>query len=553
MRKTIHYLAFCLLIPALLLSACSGGSKETAAPTTTAPTTSAPTEKPTETPVSTSEAASSSAAPTEKAAEESTTSPTEEPFMTNLRINKLTDEDMKNPLLPDGSPATVTLTTPCGELTGVQYPSYRLFKGVRYATAERWERAEEITAWEGTYDATAWGDASPQHYGIFKAYGDAVTAFYAAEAIANRTTGFSEDCLNLNIWTPNDAENCPVLIYIHGGSFINGANTDSSTDGEAYADRNVILVSINYRLGMLGQAIGDGYTGNYHITDMITAINWVSHNIAAFGGDPSRIMISGESAGAAAVQDLVMSPYLEEGLICGAIMMSGGGDLQPNNPTSQAAVERCWEAVKKTRKAETMQELLALTPAQIYAAWIPAYVSNPYIDGDILPYTASEALKNGTAKNIPLIIGVCSEDMTPYFFYTSAMKYAADSAAVGNAPVYLYFFSRQQPNADGKPCEFGAFHACDLYYFFGSLYRSYRPFTDTDYRISETMVDYVTNFLKNGDPNGAELPAWDPAVPGALKAMTFDEEGIFMSEVNLNDLQHQQATGALFPYRHSDK
>ena len=540
MKLSFRCLTALLLSLVLLLSSCTQvpeGSSSESESSETAATAESQTPAPT-------------AAPTAVPTEPSTSSPTEG-FVTNLRTEKLTPEETT------AIPGTVTLTTPCGEVTGVQYPGYSLFKGIRYATAERWQRAVEVTSWEGVYDATKWGDASPQHYGIFKAYGDVVTAFYAAEATANRVTGFSEDCLNLNIWTPDGAQDCPVLLYIHGGSFLNGANTDASTDGVAYAARGVITVSINYRLGMMGQAYGDGFTGNYHITDMITAIHWVKHNIASFGGDPERIVISGESAGAAAVQDLVMSPYLEEGMISGAIMMSGGGDLTPGNPTTLEAVQKCWESVKRIRKAATLQDLVSHTPAQIYSSWIGTYVANPYIDGDILPYPATEALKNGTAKNIPVIIGTCSEDMYPYRFFTVSTKYAADSVSVGNAPVYLYYFSRQQPDKDGSPCEFGAFHACDLYYFFGSLYRNYRPFTDIDYRISEAMLDYVTNFLMTGDPNGGDLPAWDPAVPGALKAMTFDEEGIFMSSPDLNYLQSvnlkQQSVGTPFPYRHKDK
>ena len=138
---------------------------------------------------------------------------------------------------------------------------------------------------------------------------------------------YSEDSLNLNIWTPDGAEDCPVLVYIHGGSYMTGSNTDASTDGEAYAHHGVITVAINYRLGPFHSVWGDGYTGNLALTDQLTALRWVKDNIADYGGDPERITVMGESAGAVSVQNLLISPLVEDGLISGAIMLSGGGSL----------------------------------------------------------------------------------------------------------------------------------------------------------------------------------------------------------------------------------
>ena len=227
--------------------------------------------------------------------------PTAEEDNWTLRQEKATEADAA---LPDENDTFTTLKTPCGEIQGVQYEGYSLYRGVRYATADRWEQAQQVTEWDGVYDATAWGDQCPQHKSYFGVDDSAINEFYTEESLIQFPAGYSEDCLNLNIWVPDNAKDCPVLFYIHGGSFLTGSNTDPSVDGEAYAHEGIITVSINYRLGPLASAFdGENYLGNYSLSDQITALHWVRDNIKSFGGDPSRITIMGESAGAASVQD----------------------------------------------------------------------------------------------------------------------------------------------------------------------------------------------------------------------------------------------------------
>ena len=138
--------------------------------------------------------------------------------------------------------------------------------------------------------------------------------FYYNEFRKGETYTYDEDCLFLNIWTPEKAENCPVLVYIHGGSFVKGSNSDPAIDGEAYTRRGIIMVSINYRLGPFASPYGDGYTGNLALTDQLTALRWIRDNIEDYGGDPQAITVMGESAGAISVQNLLISPWLRRGL-----------------------------------------------------------------------------------------------------------------------------------------------------------------------------------------------------------------------------------------------
>ena len=212
-----------------------------------------------------------------------------------LRREKITQEEMD--WVP-GDDQVVTLDTACGQIQGIQREGYQEFRGVPYATAERWKQAEQVTQWDGVYDATVWGDACTQFLGVYHMADSTVSQFYLDEALASAPLEYSEDCLNLNIWAPDDAEDCPVLVYIHGGSYMTGSNADTSTDGEAYAHHGVITVSINYRLGPFHSVWGDGYTGNLALTDQLTALRWVKANIADYGGDPNRITVMGESAGA---------------------------------------------------------------------------------------------------------------------------------------------------------------------------------------------------------------------------------------------------------------
>lgn len=470
-----------------------------------------------------------------------------------LRREKITQEEVEQ--VPSAD-QLVVLDTACGQIQGIQKDGYREFRGVRYATAERWEQAQPVTSWDGVYDATAWGDGSCQYRGFYHMEDSVVSQFYADEAVASAPITYSEDSLNLNIWTPDEAEDCPVLVYIHGGSYMTGSNTDASTDGEAYAHHGVITVAINYRLGPFHSVWGDGYTGNLALTDQLIALRWVKENIADYGGDPERITVMGESAGAVSVQNLLISPLVEDGLISGAIMLSGGGSLSEiGSPTVPELVEPIWTRLKQDLGVDSLDELKDMPADELYAAWLAALgayagtATTPVLDGVALVENVDAALENNTVKDVPCIIGILSEDMWPYTLYDAAVEYGEKRAEAGGEPVYLYYFDRQQPGEN----QFGAFHAADLYYVFGTLYRNWRPFDDTDHRISEDMIDYISNFVKTGDPNGSGLAQWESATADEQLFMHFGDEAAAMVAPDTSALANTQIEGWVFPYADSIK
>ena len=467
----------------------------------------------------------------------------------DLRREKMTQEEMDRVPQED---SLVTIDTALGEIQGIQYDGYREFRGVRYATAERWRDAVQTKAWEGTYDATHWGDSSWQYRGYFNGAADSlINQFYLNEALVERKAGYSDDSLNLNIWTPDGAENCPVLFYIHGGAFMTGSNLDTSTDGEAYTRRGVVTVAINYRLGPWANIYGDGYEGNLALTDQLTALHWVRDNIADYGGDPERITIMGESAGAVSVQNLLISPLVEDGLIHGAIMLSGGGDLSAmGTPTYPAVCESIWIQLKRNLGVEHLDELRDMEPKDLYLAWAKSlgnyagFAATPILNQVSLTDPVSVCLDKNTVKNVPCIIGMLSEDMTPKAFYDAATEYGKKRAEAEGEPVYLYYFDRVQPGDE----QFGAFHGADLYYAFGTLYRNWRPFDETDYRIAANMLDYISNFVKTGDPNGNDLPRWEPAEVEKQRFLRFGDDPAVMMEPDVNLLIQNQKERPAFPY-----
>ena len=440
----------------------------------------------------------------------------------------------------------VTIQTACGDITGVQYSGYREFRGVRYATAARWEDAVPVTSWSGTYDATVWGDRACQYKGFYGIEDSVINQFYADEAIAPVAANYSEDCLNLNIWTPDDAKDCPVLVYIHGGAYVTGSNTDTSTDGAAYANHGIVTVAINYRLGPFATPVGDGYTGYMSISDQVAALHWVRDNIKDYGGDPSKITVMGESAGAISVQNLLISPLVEEGLISGAIMMSGGGDISSiGYPAATETVKAGWDAVKLNLGVDSLKDLTDLDAKELYGAWLKAGgVATPNVNGVGLTCDIKTALKENTVKDVPCIIGMLSEDMWPLTLYDAAKGYGEQRAKAGGKSVYLYYFDRQQPGEN----KFGAFHAADLYYAFGTLYRNQRPFDETDFRISHNMIDYIANFVKTGDPNGEGLAAWVAAAADKQEFLHFGDDECAMMQPDSAKLLDTQTTGSPFPY-----
>ena len=411
------------------------------------------------------------------------------------------------------------VNTPCGMVQGMagRVNGTAAYKGIRYATAGRWEYPKQVTEWEGVYDATHYGHCSYQPRAFYNEEENLKKVFYYHEFRKGETYTYDEDCLFLNIWTPDTAkegDKLPVLFYIHGGGFTGGCGHEKHFDGPVWPTKGVIAVTINYRLGPMGFLClpqlkeEAGFTGNYGLYDQMTAMKWVRDNIAAFGGDRDNITIMGQSAGAMSVQQHCLSP-LTDGLFHKAVMSSGGG---VSKALSAGSAEKCyafWETVMKDCGCETLEQFRAVAPDKLFAVWQETRKKMkgggcfPVLDGRFVVGTGHELLAAGKQKKISYLCGSTSEDMMPPILN----KMAKDWCAAQPAPSYAWYFDRQLPGDDN-----GAWHSSDLWYWFGTLENCWRPMEQKDRDLSEEMVRYLCNFAKSGDPNcGDAVPAWQPA------------------------------------------
>lgn len=419
-----------------------------------------------------------------------------------------------------------------GRIKGVGIDSYTLFRGIPYAQPPigelRWRAPMEPEPWKGVYHANTWPNRSMQEI--------RPDSFYDKEFYDEREYHMpvSEDSLYLNIWTPakRAGEKLPVALWIHGGALMNGYGYEKEFDGAAYCKRGVILVTINYRLGPLGFLAhpwlsqenkadgGPGLSGNYGILDQIAALKWVRENIDAFGGDPDNITVFGQSAGCMSVQTLVSSP-ITKGMIAKAILQSGVG-LSYDHTLAQAEREGVMFAANAG--VNSLEEMRALSFMKIMEAAGPLIMKGfstlelaytPVIDGVVLEDGYDSLLGQGRIHDIPYMVGSTMNDIATDparlakgelgKVYEGSREWGRKLLSNGRTPGYLYYFTRQLPGDNA-----GAFHSSELWYTFGTYGRCWRPFTKADEALSEAMVDYWTNFMKTGDPNGKELPLWKP-------------------------------------------
>ena len=352
-----------------------------------------------------------------------------------------------------------------GLLQGVpsEDPSVIVFKGIPYAAPPvgelRLQPPQDVIPWEGVRECSAFSAIAPQP-------GSARGTFYGEEFYWMPQPEQSEDCLYLNVWAPartvgKTSAALPVAMWIHGGAFVNGYGFEVTMDGDAWAQKDVILVTINYRLG-------ENAAGNLNILDQIKALEWINKNIAQFGGDPSNVTIFGQSAGGMSVRTLLISP-LAKGLFAKAIIQSGGG-----------------------MGLDQLGSILT---------------SAPQVDGSVVPEPFDQAVMDGTIADIPIMTGYNSEDL-PFFKEETVGAFCALRDSLGTAPVYEYEFTRDLPGEDKDVPDNlpGAFHSAELWYVFGTLGRSWRPFTEEDYALSEEMVSAWTDFCKTGSPGWPEYP-----------------------------------------------
>ena len=439
----------------------------------------------------------------------------------------------------------------------------RAFKGVPYAQSPvgdlRWRAPQPAKDWSGVRQAEAFGPRAMQ----LPLFSDMVF----------RSNGMSEDCLYLNVWTPANADKQrrPVLVYFFGGGFVGGDGSEPRYDGASMARKGIVAVTVTFRLGVFGFLAHPELTresprhasGNYGLMDQSAALRWVQKNIAAFGGDPKRITIAGESAGSFSVSAQMASPW-SKGLLAGAIGESGS--LMGTHPTSSLAdAERRGTAFAASLGATSLAALRALPAAQILAATAPRTAPRfgAIVDGDFLPRPPTEIYAAGDQAHVPLLVGWNSQESdaggvlgkdapTPdnfakalhtvfgdhaddaaKLFPASTDEEARESATAlasdrfiafstwkwydlqsrtGGKPVFRYFFSRPRPGGTG------AVHSGEIEYALGNLATNTTyAWTPDDYKVSETMQSYFANFIKTGDPNGPTLPSWPAANRGGVE------------------------------------
>jgi para-nitrobenzyl esterase len=471
------------------------------------------------------------------------------------------------------------IPTASGPVSGIRAElgaaAVTVFKGIPYAAAPtghlRWRPPQPPETWDEVRLAHEFGPICPQ------------TDRFST---LPHTLPMHEDCLTLNVWTaaalPETEDPRPVLVWIHGGRFVGGSGADPRYDGAALAAAGLVVVTFNYRTGVFGflaapelsAESGHACSGNYGLLDQIAALRWVQVNIAAFGGDPDRVTIAGQSAGAACVQDLVYSP-LAKGLFHRAIAQSGA--LHPRDPAlaylagsyrTLDVAEQQGTRYLKEHGAESIEELRALpvssllegndaddsSDTDIDAHHPPLF--RPVLDGHVFPRTYHEALTLGPANDVPIITGTNKDEngaspkpQVTLAHYQSIARATYGPAADEFLALYpastdaeaaeqsneaardrsrvstclwstmwaksakspVFTYFWTHPAPGPDAAEEGASHGSEINYVFNNLHATDRPWTDVDRRIADRLSRFIVNFAATGDPNAPGLPVWPAA------------------------------------------
>ena len=386
-------------------------------------------------------------------------------------------------------------------IRGEERENSLVFRGIPYGRVEgRFTPALPASLPAFPFDALHFPSAMPQRkIGEDTFYG---REFYWGENALPRA---EENSLFLNIWTPKDEEDCPVVVFFHGGAFNHGWASEVEFDGEKWGERGVILVTVQYRLGLPGYITLEGEKCNLGLRDQALAADWVRNNIALFGGDVNRISLMGQSAGGCSVEVLVSSSLLTFRPYSLIIMSAGG----PGGPIP--LLERRRKEAERTvssflvENGITREKLCLMSTDEILeteealiaysGSWL---FFSPIVDGDSVKYTLSEALEKGLFDGIPVIMGVTESDLGEKGeLLSSSLGFLSSRKGRG----YLYAFNHPLPPDDISP-----FHSADLWYVFGTLSRSRRSFQKEDYALSSYIIDMMTKFVKTGSTDWKEAP-----------------------------------------------
>ena len=407
-------------------------------------------------------------------------------------------------------------------------PTVSVFKGIPYAAAPvgelRFRAPTDCPDWDGIYQAVEYGPIPVQDR-IKTKFNREEFAEYGAEE------PMGEDCLRLHIWTPAESseERLPVMVWFHGGGFVEDYAYNVVVDGDTYGERfRTVLVSVEYRLGILGflahpLLTAEGRTsGNYGLLDQRAALLWIRENIGVFGGDPDNVTVFGESAGGISVLQHLCSP-LSRGLFHRAIVMSGTGyfgkmlDARREQQTLKAAEKTGERVFEKLGIADLEQ--LRRVPAEAFISvqreMPEAFL--PVIEGCFCTDWLDRLLLENRYANVPILMGCTSQEAGLFraqgdksgrdwnrFFQIPAFAWAELAAECQERkPVYFYWFSRSIPNL-------GPWHAMELHYLFHVLHRTSRRLYQADLDLEDAMAAYWCNFAAAGDPNGEGLVRWEP-------------------------------------------
>jgi len=439
------------------------------------------------------------------------------------------------------------------------------YKGIPYAEPPvgdlRWRPPVPARGWAGVRDATAFGHACLQPPPA------------PASVYYDRMASPSEDCLTLNVWAPAGGGHLPVMVWIHGGALSGGGSSEPLYDGARLARQGIVVVSINYRLGLLGFLAHPALSaesprhlsGNYGLLDQIEALRWVRDNIAAFGGDPARVTIAGESAGGLSVYALLASP-LARGLFDKAISESGympAYRALHDKTLGLDSSEDMGAALAKAAGASTAAELRSADLATLFKAGLATgWAPEPVIDGVFLKRQIADTFARGEQARVPVLAGFNEGEIRSLLFlmprapatqaayvadvrarfgaqadaylavypgadpkadvmasvrdglYGWAAQYAVRRAAAAGQPAYLYFFRHSTPAERER--DLAAFHASELPYVFGQVGASAPlgpnwpkpPLTAGEARLSDAMLGYWASFVRTGAPAAPGAPAW---------------------------------------------
>ena len=393
------------------------------------------------------------------------------------------------------------LKTRCGDIEGIELENSLSFLGIKYGNANRFCKPVEVKVWEGVYNAKEYGAACPQHRSYYNENVD--SNFYNKEFRRNLVEKYSEHCQFLNIFAPKNASKVPVIIYLHGGSFTTCSSGEGVYDGTKYAEKGVILVTLNYRLNIFGYYAEKERGCNFGLYDQLCAIDWIYNNIADYGGDKENITLMGQSAGAMSVQDIISIDNIEK-KIKRAIMISGGGVRKLLLPQSKPNY-KYWNKIKKN-----LGDIDKASEEELFKAWNKTSIiskmllTKPVIDENLVKDNLNKA-------KIPCIMGMVEKDMFPPVLKNMIKSYAKKLTSSG-IDCWLYKFEHNLPE-----CDKGTFHSSDLWYVFNNLDKSWRKFAEYDQNLASEIMERVVAFAKNGDPNNEAYKDWLPCPSRVVK------------------------------------